>query len=59
MILVFWGNKLQWKGESHMFGGVQYGFAASTGTGIWGIGAVVVGTLILIAIIAVFCTCCM
>lgn len=36
-----------------MFGGYQYGFAA--GTGWWGIGAVVVGTLILIALLAVFC----
>jgi hypothetical protein len=39
-----------------MFGGYQYGMGV--GTGWWGIGAVVVGTLILIAIIAVFCSCC-
>ncbi len=36
-------------------GGYQWGFASSTGW--FGIGAVVIGTLILIAISVVFCTC--
>jgi hypothetical protein len=40
-----------------MYGGSPFGMM-STGTGTFGIGAIVVGTLILIAIVAVFCTMC-
>jgi hypothetical protein len=40
-----------------MCGGYQYNYSMMS-TGGFGIGAVVVGTLILIAIIAIFCTMC-
>lgn len=37
-----------------MYGGYSYGYAAGFGGSWWGIGAVVVGILILIAICCVF-----